>query len=85
MAVSGTGAALGSEPYGALLLVSALALSGKSDDAKKSLKDYLGSPLSRSRTIAAFHAQQIALASNPKWLAYNDRIVSGLRIAGMPE
>lgn len=72
-------------PYGRLLLVSALALDGRLPEARDALKIYLASSFAKSKTISEFRAQQIALASSPKWLAYNGRIFDGLREAGMPE
>ena len=72
-------------PYGRLLLVSALALDGRLPEAHDALKIYLASSFAKSKTISEFRAQQLALASSPKWLAYNDRIFDGLRKAGMPE
>jgi len=73
------------DAYGLLLLASALALNGQLPEANEALKSYLASSLAKSRTIAEFHSQQLALANSPKWLAYNERINDGLRKAGMPE
>jgi len=43
------------------------------------------SPASPPRVIAQLRAQQLALANNPTWVAYNERLFDGLRQAGMPE
>jgi len=36
-------------------------------------------------SIAQLRAQQLALANNPTWVAYNERLFDGLRKAGMPQ
>jgi adenylate cyclase len=73
------------DPYALVLLVSALALTGQTAEARDALTQYLSNSSTQSKTIAQFRAQQLSLANNPKWLAYNERIVEGLRMAGMVE
>jgi hypothetical protein len=36
-------------------------------------------------TIGQLRKQQVSLADNPTWVAYNERLFEGLRKAGMPE
>ena len=73
------------DPYAMLMLVSAFALSGQQAEAGDALKTYLADSRVKSRTIAQFQTQQLSLAHNPKWLAYNERFAEGLRKAGLPE
>jgi adenylate cyclase len=73
------------DSYGLTLLVSALALTGQVAEARETLAQYLSNSGTRSKTIGQFRAQQLSLANSPKWLAYNERIFEGLRIAGMIE
>jgi tetratricopeptide (TPR) repeat protein len=73
------------DPYGLALLVSALALTGRVAEAREALAQYLSNSNTRSRTVAQLRAQQLSLANSPKWLAHNERIFEGLRIAGMTE
>jgi adenylate cyclase len=73
------------DPYGALLLASASALSGQQAEAAEAIKAYLADSRTRSRTISQFQKQQLAMENNPKWLAYNERFAEGLRKAGLPE
>jgi adenylate cyclase len=67
-----------------LLLTSALALTGRQAEAREALGRYL-SLKGSSKTIAQLRPQHRALSDNPKWLAYSDRLMDGLRRAGMPE
>jgi hypothetical protein len=53
-----------------LLLASASALSGQQAEAGEAIKAYLASSEAKSRTISQFQKQQLAMANNPKWLAY---------------
>jgi adenylate cyclase len=73
------------DPYAALLLASASALSGQQAEAGEAIKAYLADSRTKSRTISQFQKQQLAMENNPKWLAYNERFAEGLRLAGMPE
>jgi adenylate cyclase len=73
------------DPYVALLLASASALSGHQAEAGEAIEAYLADSRAKSRTISQFQKQQLAMANNPKWLAYNERFAEGLRLAGMPE
>jgi len=75
----------GASPFTYLLLASALALIGHSAEAKKVLDQYKAYPGVNTTTIAQLRMQQFALADNPEWIAYNERLFDGLRKAGMPE
>jgi adenylate cyclase len=72
-------------PIANALLASALALTGRQAEAGEALKRYLSLKATTSKTIAEFRSQHRAVSYNPKWLAYSDRLVEGLRMAGMPE
>jgi adenylate cyclase len=72
-------------PISHALLASTLALTGRQAEASEALKQYLSLKATTSKTIAEFRPQHRALSDNPKWLAYSDRLVEGLRKAGMPE
>src|SRR5262249_54520287 len=67
------------------LLASTLALTGRQAEASEELKRYLSLKETTSKTIAELRPQHRALSENPKWLAYSDRLMEGLRKAGMPE
>lgn len=73
------------DPYVRLILISALALNGQQAQADEALKAYLADTRARSKTIAQFQTQQLALANNAGWLTYNERFADGLRKAGFPE
>jgi adenylate cyclase len=73
------------DPYARLMLASALALSGQQAEAGEAIKAYLADSHAKSRTISQFQKQQLAMADNPRWLAYNERFAEGLRKAGLPE
>jgi hypothetical protein len=73
------------EPYAMLMLASAFALSRQQAEAGDAIKAYLASSAAKSRTISQFQTQQLAMANNPRWLAYNERFADGLRKAGLPE
>ena len=73
------------DPYAWLMLASAFALSGQQAKAGEAIKSYLADSRAKSRTISQFQTQQLAMANNPRWLAYNERFAGGLRLAGMPE
>jgi predicted Zn-dependent protease len=72
-------------PISHALLASTLALTGRQAEASEALKQYLSLKGTTSKTIAEFRPQHRAISDNPKWLAYSDRLVEGLRKAGMPE
>ena len=78
-------AAPGAEPFTYLLLASAYALTGQQAEAQDELKRYLSLSRTKTTTIAQLRKQQLSLADNPKWVAYNERLFEGLRKAGMPE
>jgi len=73
------------DPYSMLILISASALNGQQAQASDALKAYLADSGARSKTIAQFQTQQLSLADNANWIAYNKRFVEGLRKAGFPE
>jgi hypothetical protein len=54
-------------------------------EAGEAIKAYLADSRAKSRTIGQFQTQQLAMANNPRWVAYNERFAEGLRLAGMPE
>jgi adenylate cyclase len=69
-------------------LIAALALSGRDAEAREALQRYLALPPAGLRTIAAwtaFSAQSTNEHSDPRLLDYWDRMIEGLRKAGMPE
>jgi adenylate cyclase len=68
-----------------LILAAALALTGQQADAREALKRYLAVNGVTTTTIAQLRKQQLSLADNPTWVAYNERLFEGLRKAGMPE
>lgn len=72
------------DPYTSLILISASALSGQQAQAGEALKAYLADGRAKSKTIAQFLTQQLALANNAGWVTYNERFVDGLRKAGFP-
>jgi tetratricopeptide (TPR) repeat protein len=73
------------DPYVSLILIAASALNGQQAQAAEALKAYLADGRAKSKTIAQFQTQQLALAGNAGWVAYNERFVEGLRKAGLPE
>ncbi|MGC1664946.1 MAG: adenylate/guanylate cyclase domain-containing protein [Bradyrhizobium sp.] len=73
------------DPYARLMLASAFALSGQQAKAGEAIKAYLADSRTKSRTISQFQTQQLAMADNPRWLAYNSRFAEGLRKAGLPD
>jgi predicted Zn-dependent protease len=68
-----------------LLLASAYSLTGQQAEAHEALQRYLALPGVATKSIAQLRAQQLALANNPTWVAYNERRFDGLRPGGMPE
>jgi hypothetical protein len=72
-------------PISQLLLTSALAHTGRDAEAREALKKYLSLKATTTKTIAEFRPQHRAVSDNPKWLVYSDRLIEGLRKAGMPE
>lgn len=67
-----------------LLLASALVLTGHEAEAHAALQRYLALG-ANSTTIAQLRAGQLAIADNPVWVEYNERLFDGLRKAGMAE
>ena len=68
-----------------LILASALALTGRQAEARETLKRYSTMTAVTTTTIGQLRTQQLSLADNPTWVAYNERLFEGLRKAGMPE
>jgi adenylate cyclase len=68
-----------------LILASALALTGRQTEARETLKRYSTLTGVTTTTIGQLRKQQLSLADNPTWVAYNERLFEGLRKAGMPE
>jgi adenylate cyclase len=68
-----------------LILASALALTGRQTEARETLKRYSTLTGVTTTTIGQLRKQQLSLADNPAWVAYNERLFEGLRKAGMPE
>ena len=69
-------------------LIAALALAGHDAEAHEALQRYLALPAPRFKTIAAwksFNAQGTGPQTDPRTLEYWDRVIEGLRKAGMPE
>jgi adenylate cyclase len=71
-------------PYAQLYLIAALALTGHEAEAHETLEQYLALPPIGAKTIAAFKATTRPHA-DPRFLKSGDRVVEGLRKAGMPE
>jgi adenylate cyclase len=70
------------------VLIATFALTGRDADSHEALQRYLALPPSGPRTIAAwkaFKAQRNNEHSDPRNLEYWDRMIDGLRKAGMPE
>jgi adenylate cyclase len=68
-----------------LNLISELALNGHEAEAREMLKRYLSASGPRVRTLAQRKAFHYAFSDNPAYRAWGDRLVEGLRKAGMPE
>jgi len=75
----------GGDIFTELILAAALALTGQQADAHETLKRYLALNGITSTTIAQLRKQQLSIADNPTWVAYNERLFAGLRKAGMRE
>ena len=75
----------GGSVFTELILAAALALTGQQADAQETLKRYFAFSGVTTKTIAQLRKQQLALADNATWVAYNERLFEGLRKAGMPE
>src|ERR1700722_13495726 len=67
-------AAPGAEPFTYLLLASAYALNGRQAEAQDELKRYLSLSRNKSTTIPQLRKQQLSLADNSTWVAYNERL-----------
>jgi adenylate cyclase len=71
-------------PYAYLMLIAALALTGHEAEAHETLEQYLALPPIGARTIAAYQATKLP-RTDPRFLEVGDRVIEGLRKAGMPE
>jgi predicted Zn-dependent protease len=74
-----------SQKFTQLLLASTLALTGHETESHAALQRYLALVGVNSTTIAQLRAGQLAIADNPTWVDYNERLFDGLRKAGMVE
>jgi adenylate cyclase len=66
-------------------LIAALALAGHDAEAREALKRYLALFPSGNKTTTAWKANLNEGVTNPSLLEANDRLIEGLRKAGMPE
>jgi adenylate cyclase len=66
-------------------LISELALNGQEAEAREMLKRYLSASGPRVRTLAERKANHYSFSDNPAYLAWGNRLIEGLRKAGMPE
>jgi adenylate cyclase len=69
-------------------LIAALALTGHEAEAHEALQRYLALPAAARKTIAGwrgFKDQLTSENSDPRYLEFWDRMIEGLRKAGMPE
>jgi TolB-like protein/Tfp pilus assembly protein PilF len=64
-------------------LAAMLSLTGKTAEARETLRRYLALPGTKSKTIAQLKA--LTWADNPGYLALREKLYEGLRGAGMPE
>jgi adenylate cyclase len=67
------------------LLAAELALNGQEPEAREMLQRYLSLKATRIRAIAQYRAVVKTFSDNPAFVAYTDRLIEGLRKAGMPE
>jgi adenylate cyclase len=70
------------------LLLAALASNGHEAEAQEALQAYVGLPVADPKTIAAWKELEAGFInehSDPRVLEYRDRLIDGLRKAGMPE
>ena len=75
-------------PFAHRDLIAALALSGREAEAREALQRYLALPPAGLRTIAAWQAikaQNVNEHGDPRFVDFWDRMIEGLRKAGMPE
>jgi tetratricopeptide (TPR) repeat protein len=69
-------------------LIAALALSERDAEAREALQRYLALPATALKTIAAWKAYLAQLSNpqmDPRYVEVWDRIVDGMRKAGLPE
>ncbi len=76
-------------PYAAVALVAALALTNHDAEAREALQRYLAPSTASFKTIAAWKAHLMSLASklgaDPRFVEMSERSYDGLRKAGLPE
>jgi adenylate cyclase len=70
-------------PLPQALLASALARTGHQTEAHEMLQRYLSLSRTKARTIGQWKGQQPS--NNPAFMAYGERVIEGLRKAGLPE
>jgi adenylate cyclase len=70
-------------PLPQALLAAALADTGHEMEARETLQRYLSLSGTRARTIGQWKGQEPS--RNPVFLAYGERVIEGLRKAGLPE
>ena len=75
-------------PFAHRNLIAALALTGHKAEAQEALQRYLSLPSAGQKTIAAWNAwgaQNLTPHPDPRLVDFWDRMIEGLRKAGMPE
>jgi len=70
-------------PLPQALLAAALSLTGHDEEAREVLKRYLSLSATTAKTVAQWKGQ--LPSNNPLFVAYAERLVEGLRNAGLPE
>jgi tetratricopeptide (TPR) repeat protein len=85
VAIVSSRSSLASAKFSLLLLASSLALTGHQEQAHAALWRYLSLGGVSTTSTTQLRTQQLALANNPVWVEYNERLFSGLREAGMAE
>jgi TolB-like protein/tetratricopeptide (TPR) repeat protein len=70
-------------PMSHIYLASGLALVGRMEEARAAARGAL--PLNPQLTIARFQAAEVSYSDNPVYLSGCERIIEGLRLAGLPE
>ena len=69
-----------------MVLVAALALTGRDAEAREALQRYLALPFTGPlKTIAALKAHLLRTGGDPRFVEMDERVYEGLRKAGMPE
>jgi Tfp pilus assembly protein PilF len=71
-------------PIAHLFLTAALAIAGRKAEADQALRRYLSLPRRRAETLADVARNYPIVSESPRWRASRERLLEGLRIAGMP-